>query len=164
MYIILNLVNASSVISNTAKTTFTPILLPAITRTLLLPHFWHNYYKAQEKVGTSGQLFYHALIGLHLGRLRLGMNTHLLALSCIWLGQIMMHDRWTSAASLENKRIPVQLSPPLGISLKCNFHPSVKCSQLFFKTVNQAIQMQSSYYLALFQLLLLPSKFCNGNT
>ena len=41
--------NASSVILNIAETTFTPILLPAITRTLLLPQFWHNYYKAQEK-------------------------------------------------------------------------------------------------------------------
>ena len=45
--------NASSVILNTAKTTFTPILLPAIPRTLLLPHFWHNYYEAQEETGTS---------------------------------------------------------------------------------------------------------------
>ena len=53
MYIILNLVNASSVISHTTETTFTPILLPAITRTLLLPHFWHNYYEAQEETGTS---------------------------------------------------------------------------------------------------------------
>ena len=40
-----HLMNASFVLSNTTETTFTPTLFPAITRPLLLPHFWHNYYK-----------------------------------------------------------------------------------------------------------------------
>ena len=49
MYIILNLLNASSDFSNTTETTFTLIILPAITTS---PHFWHNNYKAQEETET----------------------------------------------------------------------------------------------------------------
>ena len=40
-----HLINTSLVLSNTTETTFTPTLFPAITRPLLLSHFWHNYYK-----------------------------------------------------------------------------------------------------------------------
>ena len=60
MYIIFNLVSASSVISNTAETTFTPILLPAITRTLLLLTFGTTTikYKKKQELLVSSAIMY----------------------------------------------------------------------------------------------------------